>query len=71
MKLNVDEREIGGTDRSRTGVHGFAIRCIATLPPRLGRKSAYTSGFYLIKSIMISNVFFRENGWLWDVNKAI
>lgn len=25
----------GGTDRSRTGVHGVAIRCIATLPPRL------------------------------------
>ena len=26
--------ENGGTSRNRTGVHGFAIRCIATLPSR-------------------------------------
>ncbi len=27
---------IGGGYRNRTGVHGFAIRCITTLPTRLG-----------------------------------
>ena len=26
---------IGGADRNRTGVRGFAVRWIATLPPRL------------------------------------
>ena len=26
---------IGGGGRNRTGVHGFAGRCITTLPPRL------------------------------------
>jgi hypothetical protein len=26
----------GGADRTRTGVHGFAGRCVATPPPRLG-----------------------------------
>ncbi len=28
-------RNNGGASRSRTEVHGFAIRCIATLPRRL------------------------------------
>ena len=28
-------KKLGGPDRSRTGVHGFAIRWIATLPPGL------------------------------------
>jgi hypothetical protein len=27
-------RESGGGGRNRTGVHGFAVRCMATLPPR-------------------------------------
>src|SRR5437867_1132277 len=27
---------VGGGGRNRTGVHGFAGRCITTLPPRLG-----------------------------------
>ena len=26
---------IGGSGRNRTGVDGFAIRCITTLPPSL------------------------------------
>ena len=26
--------EDGGADRNRTGVHGFAGRCVATPPPR-------------------------------------
>ena len=25
---------VGGADRNRTGVHGFAVRCVATPPPR-------------------------------------
>src|SRR5512147_1766045 len=32
--------ETGGADRIRTGVHGFAGRCVATPPPRLGATSA-------------------------------
>src|SRR5699024_3937789 len=28
--------EYGGASRSRTEVHGFAIRCMATLPTRVG-----------------------------------
>src|SRR5258706_10809413 len=27
-------RYVGGGGRNRTGVHGFAVRCMATLPPR-------------------------------------
>ena len=34
-----DHRESGGRGRNRTGVHGFAVRCIATLPPGLRRMS--------------------------------
>ena len=30
----------GGGGRNRTGVHGFAGRCITTLPPRLTRPTA-------------------------------
>jgi hypothetical protein len=26
--------QAGGADRNRTGVHGFAGRCVATPPPR-------------------------------------
>ena len=36
---NLEWHDIGGRDRNRTDVHGFAIRCIATLP--LGRSIAY------------------------------
>ncbi len=32
----VTEAGNGGQDRNRTGVNGFAVRCITTLPP--GRK---------------------------------
>lgn len=28
-------RNLGGWGRNRTGVHGFAIRCMTTLPPSL------------------------------------
>ena len=31
-----DIEKIGGSGRNRTGVDGFAIRCITTLPPSLG-----------------------------------
>ncbi len=34
VSMHLSGENNGGTDRSRTGVHGFAIRCIATLPPR-------------------------------------
>ncbi len=34
--------ENGGRARSRTEVHGFAVRCIATLPP--GRGAGYEKG---------------------------
>ncbi len=30
---------LGGGGRNRTGVHGFAVRCMATLPPRHDLKS--------------------------------
>ena len=30
----------GGADRTRTGVHGFAGRCVATPPPRPGANNA-------------------------------
>ena len=30
-------RRFGGGGRNRTGVHGFAGRCMTTLPPRLGQ----------------------------------
>ena len=29
------QSEIGGAGRNRTGVHGVAVRCMTTLPPRL------------------------------------
>ena len=32
----------GGAGRNRTGVHGVAVRCITTLPPRRG---SLDSGF--------------------------
>lgn len=32
----------GGADRIRTGVHGFAGRCVATPPPRLALNEAET-----------------------------
>lgn len=32
----VEDEEVGGPDRNRTDVRGFAVRCIATLPPGLG-----------------------------------
>ena len=31
----LEKREDGGPDRNRTGVRGFAGRCITTLPPGL------------------------------------
>jgi hypothetical protein len=31
----MDGKENGGWGRNRTGVHGFAGRCITTLPPSL------------------------------------
>ena len=31
----------GGATRNRTGVHGFAIRCITTLPLRRGERTRY------------------------------
>jgi hypothetical protein len=31
---NQAEEAVGGGGRNRTGVHGFAVRCMATLPPR-------------------------------------
>lgn len=30
-----DQSKIGGAGRNRTGVHGVAVRCMTTLPPRL------------------------------------
>ncbi len=33
--------KIGGADRNRTGVDGFAIRCVATPPPRLNKQVFY------------------------------
>ncbi len=33
--LSDDFKRNGGASRSRTEVHGFAIRCMATLPTRL------------------------------------
>src|SRR5437667_10297953 len=39
---------VGGGGRNRTGVHGFAGRCITTLPPRLvGRRPRAQSGYKL------------------------
>ena len=32
-QLSLYREEVGGRGRNRTGVHGFAVRCIATLPP--------------------------------------
>ena len=32
---------LGGWGRNRTGVHGFAGRCITTLPPSQGRRSSH------------------------------
>lgn len=33
-QLSYAGSELGGADRNRTGVHGFAGRCVATPPPR-------------------------------------
>ena len=30
--------KVGGGGRNRTGVHGFAGRCMTTLPPRRGAR---------------------------------
>ena len=37
----------GGGTRSRTEIHGFAIRCIAILPSRQIEKTSEVRGFYL------------------------
>lgn len=34
MSLSANFKEVGGADRNRTGIHGFAIRCVAIPPPR-------------------------------------
>src|SRR5258706_11779225 len=33
--------EVGGGGRNRTGVHGFAGRCMTTLPPRRGARGLF------------------------------
>ena len=38
---------IGGGYRNRTGVHGFAIRCITTLPTRLNAFKPWFWGDHL------------------------
>ena len=34
MTVDYPGQAVGGADRNRTGVHGFAVRCVATPPPR-------------------------------------
>ncbi len=33
--------KFGGGGRNRTGVHGFAVRCMTTLPPRRGTRCSH------------------------------
>ena len=43
MRAKVPQGD-GGADRNRTGVHGFAGRCVTTPPPRRGRFPAREGG---------------------------
>ena len=45
---------IGGGGRNRTGVHGFAVRCMATLPPR--------RAFYTADLSLPAHTVPKENG---------
>ena len=38
-------RKVGGESRNRTGVHGFAGRCMTTLPSRLATKKGSHADF--------------------------
>ena len=63
--LNAFKQVIGGGGRNRTGVHGFAGRCITTLPPRrlpwetengLARPARPFTGFWSGKGVANSTL---------------
>ena len=45
----------GGASRSRTEVHGFAIRCIATLPTRRRNSNRFA---FLLRSSWVRDAFY-------------
>ena len=42
-QFEADLRLVGGVDRSRTGVDGFADHCLTTRPPRLRESLLYAT----------------------------
>src|SRR5690606_8947760 len=56
----------GGAGRNRTGVHGFAIRCITTLLPRHNFASVLSKNFYSRKKSLLAGANCFEALEIWS-----